>query len=214
MKNTVKTIVLTLLGTAVLAFSACGSAPDKTAVSSVSASGGSETDDNTSVNENITTSSTYYEEPAAPANTGDAEGFIPEDLPEGTIHEAETETELHFTEKDADAYSVTIEKAEFTDRRSVVPTETADQVLLITYSYQSLNGEPRLVDDMSFRLFVDEEACEPYYVADQIMGDVSNDSEITAEVAFAVPKDLKEASLFIVDNAEKDNENYRLDLKF
>lgn len=163
-----------------------------------------------SVNENITTSSNYYEEPAETADTGDAEGYIPEDLPEGALIAGETGEELVFTENSASAYCVTIEKAEFTDRRSVVPGDEADKVLLITYTYRSLNGEGRLVDDMSFRLFTDETAAESYYVADQISGDLSTDTPVTAEVAFSVPADAKEFSLFVIDNAAENNETYQI----
>lgn len=214
MKNTRKTVFFALLAVAAVSLAACEKKSETIETASSSVESESEYIENESVNENITTVSTYYEEPTPAEGTGDAEGFIPQDLPEGTIHDGQSEEALVFTEKGAEAYSVTITKAELTDRRSVIPGDEAEQVLLITYSYQTLNGEPRLVDDMSFRLFIGEDACEPYYVADQITGDVSTEEPVTAEICFAVPADCKEATLFVVDNTEEENENYRILLKF
>lgn len=210
MKNNKKLAILSLAGLMLLSIAGCGkTAPDTDTDSIVNASSG----EHVSVNENITTVSTYYEEPEPAAGTGDAEGFIPDDIPEGTLTEAEPGKAFTFTENGKEAYSVTIDKVEFTDRRSEIPGMEAEQVLLITYTYKSLNGEPRLVDDMSFRLFQNETAYDPYYLSDQIMADISTDAPFTAEVCFAVPKDAKEFSLFVVDNTEKDNENYHLSLK-
>ena len=48
-----------------------------------------------------------------------------------------------FSEDGRELYSVTLEQAEFTDRRAVAETETApEKVLLLTYSYESLSGRP------------------------------------------------------------------------
>ncbi|MDO4490233.1 MAG: hypothetical protein Q4B85_04130 [Lachnospiraceae bacterium] len=165
-----------------------------------------------SVHEDITTTSNYYEEPAPEAGTGDAEGFIPTDLPEGTLIESTTGLELTFTEQEATAYAVTIDKAEYTDRRSVLPDDQAEKVLLVTYSYRSLNQEARFVDEMSFRLFAGETPIEPYYVADQITGDVSTDSAVTAEVCYSVPADAEDFVLFVLDNAQENNEIYSIAL--
>ncbi|MCQ2500750.1 MAG: hypothetical protein MJ117_05340 [Lachnospiraceae bacterium] len=207
MNNKRKLAILTLLGLTLLSLPGCGKSSQTTGSSSVSASS---EDGSNSVNENITTVSTYYEEPAEEANTGDAEGYIPEDIPEGTVVDAEIGKEFIFHEQGHDAYAVSIDKAEFTDRRSSIPGMEAEQVLLITYSYRSLEETPHLVDDMSFRLFKDEEAMENYYVDEQLMGDVAGSDPVTAEICFAVPKDAKEFSLFVVDNAQADNENYLL----
>lgn len=212
MKNKRKHAILALLGIAILSLPGCGKTTNDPVSASSSVSAVSE-EGPVSINENITTASTYYEDPAPAADSGDAEGYIPEDIPEGTVVEAETEKALEFTEKNQKAYTVTIDKAEYTDRQSVIPGDQAEKVLLITYTYESVNGEPRLVDDMSFRLFAEETPMEPYYVADQIMGDVSIDTPVTAEVCFAVPADATEFSLFVVDNAEEKNENYQIILK-
>lgn len=211
MKNKRKAALLALLGIAILSLQGCGKTTDISVSSSVSAVSEEEP---VSVNENITTVSTYYEEPTAPSGNKDAEGYIPDDIPEGTVIEEETEHALPFTEKGKKAYTVTVENAEFTDRRSVIPGDQADQVLLITYTYESADGEPKLVDDMSFRLFAGETPLDPYYVSDQVMGDVSTDAPVTAEVCFAVPADATEFSLFVVDNTDEDNENYLIPLKF
>lgn len=211
MKNKRKTALLALLGIAILSLQGCGKTTDVSVSSSVSSVS---EDGPVSVNENITTVSTYYEEPTAPSGSTDAEGYIPDDIPEGTVIEEEPEHALPFTENGKTVYTVTIEKAEFTDRRSVIPGDQTDPVLLITYTYESADGEPKLVDDMSFRLFAGETALDPYYVSDQVMGDVSTDAPVTAEVCFAVPKDTNEFSLFVVDNTEEDNENYLIPLKF
>lgn len=211
MKNNKKLAIFSLTGLMLLSIAGCG----KTAPAAATASASEASTENPdSVNENITTVSTYYEEAEPAAETGSAEGFVPDDIPKGTLKEIELKKAFTFTEKGQEAYSVTIDKAEFTDRRSEIPGMEAEKVLLITYTYESLNGEPRLVDDMSFRLFQDETAYDPYYLSDQIMADISSDAPYTAEVCFAVPEDAKEFSLFVVDNAEENNENYHLALKF
>ncbi len=205
--------ILLLLGVSLLALPGCGSGNTRESVSVETEVSSSSAEYPVSVNENITTSSTYYEEPAEAADTGDAEGWIPEEIPEGTIQEAETGSEFQFTENGSAVYAVTIDSTEFTDRRSVVPSDTAEQVLLITYTYRSLNGEPQLVDDMSFRLYAGETACDSYNVADQITGDVSTEEAVTAEVCFSVPADAEEFTLYVVDNADDSNENYQLVLQ-
>ncbi len=206
-----------LFGLSLLLLSGCSGKTETPAAASssaptVSASSVTAVSDETpvSVNENITTSSNYIEEPAPAAAAGTAEGYVPEDIPEGTLKQAEQKQEVQFTEKGSPAYSVTIDNAAFTDRRSVIPGDQTEKVLLITYTYRSLNGEPRLVDDMSFRLFAGETAAESYNVADQITGDISTDAPVTAEVCFSVPADASEFTLFVVDNAEEGNENYSL----
>ncbi len=217
MKNNRNGKVFLLLGLSLLVLGGCGSRSDTASSSAETAadiSVSSYSDPNPdSVNENITTSSNYYEEPAEAADTGDAEGYIPENIPEGTVAEAELGEEVTFTENGSEAYAVTIQSAELTDRRSVVPEDDAEQVLLITYSYRSLNDEPCLVDDMSFRLFAGDAACDSYYVSDQISGDISTGDAVTAEVSFSLPADVSEYTLYLVDNAEEDNEIWRFNIQ-
>lgn len=214
MKNKRKLAIVLLLGLTVFSLPGCEKKAETAAASSGSASSSQAAESTSSeelpasVNKDITTSSNYYVEPAAPEESGEAEGYIPEDIPKGTLTKAELGKEFHFTEQGAEAYAVTIEKAEYTDRRSVIPGDETKKVLLITYSYRTLNGEPRLVDDMSFRLFSGEDATDPYNVSDQIIGDVSTGDPVTAEVCFSVPEDSDEFSLFIVDNTDENNENY------
>ncbi len=216
MKNKRITAIL-LLGLSLLILPGCRNnreASPSSGVSVVSPSVISVSEDlPVSVNENITTSSNYYEEAEPATGSEDAEGFIPEELPEGTIHEVQTGEEFTFTENSTAAYAVVIDQAEFTDRRSVVPGDDAEQVLLITYTYRSLNGEPRLVDDMSFRLYTGDTAQSAYYVANQINGDISTDAAITAEVSFSVPAEASDFTLYVVDNAEENNENYQLKIQ-
>ncbi|MDO4617262.1 MAG: hypothetical protein Q4B03_07385 [Lachnospiraceae bacterium] len=215
MKNTWNKKSLLLLGCSVLLLTGCGKGEEAVVSSSgeqpytVSSSSSVYPE---SVNENITTSSNYYEEPTETADTGDAEGTVPDELPKGTLLTAEVGDELTFTANGTDTHSVTIEQIGFTDRRSVIPGDETEQVLLITYSYKSLNGEGALVDDMSFRLFYDDTACDAYVVSDQLTGDLSTGDPVTAEVSFSVPADTKEFTLYVVDNAEEENENYRINV--
>lgn len=141
------------------------------------------------------------------------EGAAPTDIPEESrSSEAELGEPLIFSEDGRELYSVTLEQAEFTDRRAVAETEAPEKVLLFTYSYESLSGEAVLVDDMSFRcLDSGGEACTPYYLADQLVPEVNQGGEpARAEIAFRVPEDMEQARIYVVNNSNPEGESYQV----
>jgi hypothetical protein len=154
-------------------------------------------------------------EEASPTPTMDpstmGEGAAPTDMPEtDEATAAGLGDACVFTRDGQELYTVTITDISFTDRRAVVDTEEPEQVLVATYSYQSLTDEPVLVDDMSFRCIVnDTEVCTAYYLEDQIVADVAGkDAPVTAEVAYSVPADTEKVSLYLTNTANPDGENY------
>lgn len=139
------------------------------------------------------------------------EGAAPTDMPDtdGAIQAAVGEA-CTFSQDGQELYTVTITDISFTDRRAVVDTEEPEQVLVATYTYQSLTDDPVLVDDMSFRCIVnDTDVCTAYYLADQIVADVAGkDAPVTAEVAYSVPADTQKVSLYLTNNSNPEGENY------
>ena len=146
---------------------------------------------------------------ADPATLG--EGIAPSEIPdpENTISRQLKEACV-FSKDGQQLYTVTISDISFTERRAVVDTEAPEKVLLITYTYQSLTDDPVLVDDMSFRCMVNgSKIGQPYYLADQTVAEpAGKDQEVTAEVAFSVPADTSEASLYLTNNANPEGESF------
>ena len=178
---------------------------DNEAENSASVSISSASSGSTSVSEDETTPTPTVD----PSTIG--EGAVPSEMPDT---EAATSVNLGdtciFSQDSQELYSVTVTDISFTDRRAVVDTEEPEQVLVATYSYQSLTDDPVLVDDMSFRCIVnDTEVCPAYYLEDQIVADVAgNDAPVTAEVAYSVPADTQKVALYLTNNSNPDGENY------
>ena len=74
------------------------------------------------------------------------EGAAPTDMPDtdGAIQAAVGEA-CTFSQDGQELYTVTITDISFTDRRAVIDTEEPEQVLVATYTYQSLTDDPVLV---------------------------------------------------------------------
>ena len=143
--------------------------------------------------------------------TATAEGAVPSDLPDlEDATEAKLGEACQFTKDGQASYQVTILSAEVTDRPASTDTQKADQVVLVTYTYQSLTQEAVLVDEMSFRCITgDQTVCSPYYLADQTMPELAeNGQTVTAELAYGLPADTSQISLYLENPGDSNGEKF------
>ena len=140
------------------------------------------------------------------------EGAAPKSTPEAEDTDAtKIGDTCTFHLNGSDAYQVVVEDISYTDRRSIDEETSGGKILLITYTYQSLNDDPALVDDMSFRCSVLGESCDYYPVVDQLGGDLATGNDaVTGEVAYEVPVDAEEADIYIVNTQDDADASYHI----
>lgn len=108
--------------------------------------------------------------------------------------------------------TLTVQPAVVTDERDASNQSQPEKVIVIDYEYTCESSTPMLIDDMSFKLVIGDTVCTPYYCSFTTAADLIQEGEsCSAQLAYEVPADAAEATLFYLADTVQAELSYLLE---